>query len=244
MPKTLAVLLITLVVSMLGVALAYLVGQRTAEFRMRSEIERSRLEQKALVDELRRELAPPRELAARPVEIAASSPGANPPAAVAQREETAPVAEPMAQNPDSGVETPSVAPLAMARKETEAAPEDVATAVSREASAPEPSAEPAAPETAQEMPPVAGEESPGLSPDAPPAPPIARESFDAVLLGTLYTDVAQRFGRDGLAALTMQDATGTETKHYFWDWIGSAGQACRVSMRFVDGRLTDKIYRD
>jgi len=217
---------------MLGIAAAYIVGLRTAEFRMQADLERSREEQQALVDQLRRDLAP------RPAEAAV----AHAPALSAAPEESAPVTEqPVAPETYPLADTSSVAPLAMAPQPDEVQPEPIVAAVS-DAPAPEAAVDDPLP---AEAPPVAvAPETQEQSPAEAPAPPIARETFDAVALGTAYTEVAQRFGREGLAALTMQDASGTETKHYFWDWTGVAGQACRVSMRFVDGRLTDKIYRD
>lgn len=233
MPKTLAVLLITLVISVLGIALAYLVGQRTAEFRMREEMERSRLDRQSILDELRRDLTPP------PAETAANPPIEYPVVANLP-EETMPAPEPT-------VETPDAAPIATAKPETETAI-DSDTSVSAEPSVPEPSPEPAAPAPQEEVPAVVAEESPALASTSAPVPPqapaITRESFDTIPVGTPYTDVALLFGRDGLAALTMEDASGTETRQVFWDWIGDAGQVCRVTMLFVNGRLTDKDYRE
>jgi hypothetical protein len=228
MHKTFVFLLATLVVSIMGIGVAYLMGQQTAAERLRGEIERSREEQRALIDELKRDLAPrPAEngVMTAPVETRAAEP--TPKSAESPAAETPAPPEPKQEEPE---------PLVVA----EALPE-----AESEPNAPEPvDAAPEGDARGASQPEEASEAESGPETVEPPAPPIARESFEAVALGTLYADVAQRFGREGLAALTMQDATGTETKHYFWDWIGTDGQACRVTMRFVDGRLMDKIYRD
>lgn len=223
MPKTLVLLLITLMVCVLGIGVAFLVGQQTAEQRLRSEIDHSREEQRALLEEFKRDLAP---------QVQATAPIVTPPAP-AEIPHTEPVSTPAEQEPITVARAePQPEPVAPAPVVTEAATEPLPAA---------PTSETPAPETEPVAPPVSVSATETL-PTSPPA--IAKTSFDAMALGTPYTDVAAAFGRDGLAALTMQDATGTETKHYFWDWIGPEGRACRVSMRFVDGRLTDKIYRD
>ncbi len=223
MPKTLVLLLITLIVCVLGIGVAFLVGQQTAEQRLRSQIVQAREEQRALVEELKRDLTP---------QMQAAAPVVTPPPP-AETPATEPAPTPEAQEPIN---------LARAEPQPESvASEPVVMEVVQESPAPTPTPEAPAPEIEAVAPPV----SPPAENALPPSPPpIAKASFDAVALGTAYADVAAAFGRDGLAALTMQDASGTETKHYFWDWIGAEGQACRVSMRFVDGRLTDKIYRD
>lgn len=226
MPKTLALLLATLGVSVLGIGVAYLMGLQTAEYRMRSEIERSREEQRALIDELRRDLAPqPADTA-----MAAAIETLLPPA------EPEPAPEPVAADVEPAAEMPEVIAETNAPVEPEPAPTEIAKVMEEESTGID---APLAPDELMPEPePAAGE------PAEPAAPPIARDAFDKMALGARYVDVAECFGRDGLAALTMEDADGTETKQYVWDWIGPEGETCRVSMRFVDGVLTDKVYRE
>lgn len=228
MPKTLVLLLATLTVSVLGIGVAYLVGLQTAEYRMQSEIERSQKEQRALIDELRRDLAP------RPVDVAVAAPVEIPPSPAepeAAPEPATAAVEPMASTPEPVAETSE--PV-----EPEPASTEMAKAIDEEKSAVASWVE------SPDMPDEVMPERETPLPAEPAAPPIAREAFDKVALGARYADVAECFGRDGLAALTMEDADGTETKQYVWDWTGPDGAACRVSMRFVDGVLTDKVYRE
>jgi hypothetical protein len=77
-----------------------------------------------------------------------------------------------------------------------------------------------------------------------PAASIAREAFDTAPLGSSYDEIAQRFGREGVAALTMDDASGVQTRHYVWKWGRADGGTSRISMRFVNDRLTQKSWLD
>ncbi len=181
MQKTFASLLVTLAVSVMGIPVAYLVGQRSAEHdiqqRLIEERARARAEQQALISDLRAGLAPPPAAANAP--LADSAP---------------PASAPAPKSPQPTEETP--APVAEATSAT------------------------------------------------PPLPAIPRESFDAVALGVTYPEAAQKLGREGLPALTMEDGLGSLTRQYVWQWIGPQGKPGRATLRFVDGSLTEKNFSE
>jgi hypothetical protein len=178
MQKTFASLLVTLVVSIIGIPVAYLVGQRSAEHdverRLTEERARARAEQQALIADLRENLAPRPAVATPP---AKSEPAGTLPAPVVEPKPM----EKLAEVAESVLEVP---------------------------------------------------------------PAIPRESFDAVALGTTYPEIARKFGREGVPALTMEDEHGSLTRQYFWQWTGPEGKPGRVTLRFVDGSLTEKDYRE
>jgi len=210
MQKTFASLLITLAASVLAIAAAFVVGQRSAEHRIRDDVTRSEERQKALINELRRDLAPrPGAQVAPAVPDAVASIEAEEPA-------TSDVVIALAEPASSGAPMTASAPIETA--------ETTASAII-------------------DTPPSEAPSGDADSTEAP-ATPIARELFDAVAVGTAYTEVAQKFGREGRAALTMDDASGIQTKQYLWQWTGPTGDAFRVDMRFVNGRMTEKVFRD
>ncbi len=229
MQKTFASLLITLAVSLLGIAAAYMVGQRSAEYRLRDDVARSEATQRALIEELRRDLAP------RPTEVV--------PVKTASLERVE-----MNAAESARVDNTPAPPVPADEPAAEPDPENAATAVNLAPIVAQPEnntpVEPETPDPGVSDMPIADAVPASADSEEPPAPPIARESFDAVALGTSYTEVAQKFGREGRASLTMEDASGTQTKQYLWQWVGPAGESGRVDMRFVDGRLTDKSYRE
>lgn len=80
------------------------------------------------------------------------------------------------------------------------------------------------------------------SPDAETSflTPIPQSAFDAAAVGTTYDEVVREFGREGEPMMTLEDAAGTITTQYAWDWLDTEGKVARVQMQFVDGRLMDK----
>jgi type II secretory pathway pseudopilin PulG len=191
MQKTIAALLITLAVSVMGIPLAYFVGQQSAasdvERRLTDERARARTEQQALIADLRDNLAPHR---------AAAVPA---------------MAQPAVESPPpKGSEPPE-----------------------KPAAAPAPRTEPAEPDP-----------SPTAEIAALNLPAIPKEDFEAVTLGETYPAVARKFGRDGSPALTMEDESGSMTRQYVWEWARPEGGPGRITMRFVDGVLTEKDYRE
>jgi hypothetical protein len=201
MQKTFASLLVTLAVSVMGIPVAYLVGQRSAEHdverRLTEERARARAEQQALISDLRENLAPKPAVATQP---AKSAPVAALPAPVVGPKPAEKLAE------TAGPPAPTVAP---------------------ESAAPADQAPPPAAESVAKV-----------------LPAIPREFFEAVALGATYPEIAQKFGREGVPALTMEDERGSLTRQYIWQWIGPEGKPGRVTLRFVDGSLTDKDYHE
>jgi hypothetical protein len=204
MQRTLASLLVALAASVLAIAAAYIVGQRSAEFRLREDVARSEERQRAMVDELRRELAPrtPGEPSMPVTRVAA--PLATPePVQSAPEPEPAPVKEPEQVNSEA------------------------------------PPAEAVVPEAASVQAVVTQTPS-----DAVVENPISREQFDAVGLGASYADAVTKLGRDGRIAMTMNDASGSQTTQYVWQWSGASGESGRILMRFEDGKLKDKKFSE
>ncbi len=224
MQKTFASLLVTLAVCVWAIGFAYVFGQRSAEQRIREDVTRSEAKQQALVEELRRDLAP--RAGAAGVDLV----------------DGVEVVDAAGAGTDASGADPVLAASggADAADETLAAPDSEArAAVGLGAAVPRPGVDSISePESA-----VVEAIVEATTAQEPPAPPVARESFDAIALGAAYPEVARKFGREGRAALTMEEAGGVQTKQYVWQWAGPAGEACRAEMRFVDGRLTDKNFR-
>jgi hypothetical protein len=112
MEKTVASLLLTLVISVLGIPAAYLLGQRSAEQHYREEISQLRDEQRALVASLRSDVraTPP---VTTPVEPAHVHAGFDEPARTESPDrETLAQAEPAAVEPTPNAPPPPTAEIA------------------------------------------------------------------------------------------------------------------------------------
>jgi hypothetical protein len=59
-------------------------------------------------------------------------------------------------------------------------------------------------------------------------------------MGTTYEQVVREFGREGEPMMTLEDGEGIVTTQYAWNWLDTEGNAARIRMQFVDGRLIDK----
>lgn len=213
MQRTFASLLVALAASVLAIAAAYIVGQRSAELRMREDVARSEERQRAMVDELRRELAPrPAAESEAPVvsKVDAPPPTATPEPAPAPE----PVAPPPAPEPAQATPAEEPAPTSAVLATADPVAKNVSEA------APQVPADPA----------IGG--------------PISRDQFDAVDLGVTYSDAAAKLGREGRIAMTMNDASGSQTMQYVWQWTGANGEPGQIVMRFENGKLKDKKFSE
>lgn len=71
---------------------------------------------------------------------------------------------------------------------------------------------------------------------------ISQDAYGLLKKGMSYNDVIDILGREGENTLNMMDTDGTGTSSYAWGWENDDESSDRLTVTFIDQKLSDKHY--